>query len=310
MARNNELDPSIEGFDTEDVIYRRPTSRRVQPVPQQEPEPDPNPVGMHHGASSPRQDDRPNWLGRLVGTRTRSFLGIFLLLCCVFIVVAFVSHLKNAASYQAIVANASQQEVAEAGVNNSAGGFGAWLAQVFMCDSLGLGSLVFIVYAWMLGLALLGFKKIKFWALTFHTLLLAISISVVLGLVFYATPSVLKWGGLHGHFINKFLIDHTTVFGAILVSCLLIAAVCCVYLDQLRRLWNKWRQSVETRRMRAALEREREEKAKCLADIDEEAPVAIPAENTGMQPDAVRAQQEPPTIDLVEIFSIDEDPQP
>ncbi len=234
--------------------------------------------------------------------RLRLFVGCFLLLLSVFIVVALVSHFKYSKVDQSIVDNMTQSEIAAdpSLVKNAAGGFGAWIAKVLFCDALGVGSIAFIVYSWILALAVLGFKKCKFWSVTFKTLIVAITASVVLGLVTYNTPSVIKWGGTHGYFVNEFLISHATVLGAIGVSVLLLVTVACVYLEELTRAWKKWRMAVERRRLQEELKREREAKARQLADVAETAAASDPAKEHDEPKDAAEA----------EIVSIDVDEVP
>ncbi len=201
--------------------------------------------------------------------RTHIFLGVTLLLMSVFVIIAFVSHCKNCALDQSIVNNSTIAEMAAnpESVHNAAGGFGAWLSQVFFCDTLGLGSIVLIAYFWLLGISLLGYHKVHFWSLTFKSLLVAISTSMVLGLLTYTSETAMRWGGSHGHYINEWIMDRASWIGATLVSAVLILAVVCVYLNEIHTAWNKWRQAVNTRRAAELFRKEKEKAAAHKFDI-------------------------------------------
>lgn len=192
--------------------------------------------------------------------RLRLFLGVAMLLMCIFILIAIVSHFRAGEYDQSLVLNSTLAEMGSdpSQVRNAGGGFGAWLSNALLCDALGLGSIVFIGYSAILALALLGFRKCKFWALTFRTLLLAVTISLVLGLVTFYTPSVIKWGGNHGYYINKLLIDNGTIIGAICVSALMVGAVVSVYLHELRDAWKRCTESAKVRRLQEQLKKQKD----------------------------------------------------
>lgn len=196
----------------------------------------------------------------------RLFLGIALMLMCVFIGIAVLSHLKFGAYDQSYAQNLTPAQMGHVSdVKNTAGPFGAWLSHVLMSDTFGLGSLALIVYAWILAMSIMGFMKCNFWSLTFKTLLVTVAASVVLGLVTYNSATSFHWGGYHGRFVNEFLMRHTTVLGAILVSILLVAAVACVYLAELKSAFNKWRDKANRIRLQEQLKREKKRE---LADLD------------------------------------------
>lgn len=196
------------------------------------------------------------------------FLGVTLCLVSIFMVAALFSHFNHSEHDQSAVINLGLEEIAKTPgiVDNVGGGFGAWLSEVLLCDTLGLGSIVVIAYMWILALALFGARKCSFWGTTFRCLLLSITISIVLGLVTYHLDTVVYWGGNHGHYVNQYLIANSTYLGAMLVSILLVTAVCCVYLNELRIVWNKWRAAVRRRRLQEELRRERQRELDRLED--------------------------------------------
>ncbi|MCM1452478.1 MAG: DNA translocase FtsK [Clostridium sp.] len=301
MSQSDDLDMALDGYEPDSGYYRRPEivtaqeddevtatiasarALRKKPRPKADDSEESPVADKVEKAAGEKADNSggeaqekrlPAFVRFFLDDRVRLFAGCLLIFLSVFILVAFVSHFKYAKVDQSLLDNMTMHEIASdpSIIMNAAGPFGAWMAKTFFCDALGLGSLAFIVYSWILALAILGFKKCNFWSVTFKTLIVAISASVVLGLLTYYSPSVIKWGGTHGYFINEFLIANSTMLGAILVSLLLLVAVACVYLEELAKAWKKWRLAMERHRLQMELERERKEKARHLADVEENSP--------------------------------------
>lgn len=223
---------------------------------------------------------------------TRLFVGIALMIMCVFMGIAVLSHLKFGAYDQSYAQNLNpaQMGAVSSEVKNAAGPFGAWLSHVLMSDTFGLGSLAMIVYMWILAMSVMGFMKCNFWSLTFKTLLVTVAASVVLGLVTYNSATTFHWGGYHGRFANEFLMRHTTVLGAILVSILLVSAVACVYLAELKSAFNKWRDRANRIRLQEQLKREKKRE---LADLAAAKEAEHQEEPGADMPDEVKDEPEP-----------------
>ena len=118
--------------------------------------------------------------------RTHIGLGIILVAIAFVMSISTISHLKNGAADQSIVAGAaSVGQIADSGesIRNAGGAFGAWLAHVLMTEGLGIGAFVLVYYLAMLGLNLLGAVKCRLWSLTFKCLFSAIALSVIVGFV-------------------------------------------------------------------------------------------------------------------------------
>lgn len=237
-------------------------------------------------------DDGANdaWYQPVVNFFTDDRMRLVLAAVCMvgsfFVAYSLVSYFKNAAHDQSVVLNNSLAEMAAnpAAIYNVGGGVGAWISQLLMSDWLGLGAIAFIVYFWILALALFKVRKCKFWSVTFKTLLVAISASIVLGFFCYNTGTVMRWGGNHGHYVNQLVMAYATEFGALMLSVLLILIVIAVYLNEIRTAWNKWKQMRYNAKMRQALAQERARKAQNLDDptaAEGEASENIAAENSG-----------------------------
>lgn len=190
--------------------------------------------------------------------RTKMFAGIALVLWAAYLLVSAVSYFAIGSDDQSAVISNSVGKMAEtpAEIQNFGGAFGAYLSQNFISNGLGIGALVIIYYFFAIGMSLLNrHKKLSFWFLTMRCLILAITLSVVTGLVTYKADSWFYWGGIHGYEVNSFLISHTGVFGAMMVSILLIGLVMSIYLNELRKVYVAYRRRVNKHRAKVAAER-------------------------------------------------------
>lgn len=192
--------------------------------------------------------------------RFHIFLALTLVVLSIYMVISLTSHFMVGGNDQSAIDNLTMTELAKqpALVENAGGNFGALMSRILMCDSFGLGSVVLIVYMWLLALSLLKVRKCNFWGTTFRCALLTVTISIVLALATFDVASEVYWGGNHGRYVNEFLIANTDYVGAILVSLLLVATVCCVYINELRILWHRYQASAQRRRLREELRRERQ----------------------------------------------------
>lgn len=208
--------------------------------------------------------------------RTKMFAGIALVLWSAYLLVSAVSYFATGSDDQSIVINNTVGKMAEnpSDVENFGGAFGAYLSQNFISNGLGIGSFVLIYYFFAVGMSLLNrHKKLSFWFLTMRCLILAITMSVVTGLVTYKADSWFYWGGVHGYEVNSYLIAHTGVFGAMMVSILLIGLVMSIYLNELRKVYVAYRRRVNRHRAKVAAERaaKEEERRKIEQTLKESA---------------------------------------
>ncbi len=194
-------------------------------------------------------------------SRTHKFFGIVLLLIATAITVVCLSHIHSAAADQSEAINRSVLEMSDEPneIQNVGGPLGAKVSYLFISQWFGLGAIAFIVYFAILGLGLLGSKRISFWSLTFKTLLFAISSSIILGLLTYNLPTEMFWGGMHGHYVNHFLFSTTGFIGPVLVSVLLASAIVLIYINDLAAIYQNFKEKQATVRHRQEMEEEKEE---------------------------------------------------
>lgn len=183
-----------------------------------------------------------------IDRRVQMFLGILALVVGGVMLIVIVSHMRHAAADQSKALNMTVAEMtanaAKMPTENVGSSFGVWLSHVLFADMLGVGAFVIAVYLMLVGACLCAKRKFAFWALTFKSLLLAVTVSVVTGLVTYAADSEVFWGGTHGHYVNKFLFDNAGFVGAVAVSLLLVAAVVCAFYYPLCNAWQGCRRRI------------------------------------------------------------------
>ena len=243
--------------------------------------------------------------------RFHAVIGVALVLGAVYMVVASISFLRSGAEDQSLITSNSIEQIVTSGskVLNSGGPVGAKLTQSIIVQGLGLGSLALIAYLVILGLSLMGIRKNGFWSLTFKTLLVAITISVTLGLASLWLGSEFYYGGYHGHYINMLLVSHIDWIGAALVSLLLLVAVFYVYINDLLAIYNRWQSlrrarkaKAEQQRMEMEEDRERVRRAMAESDMDHSA-----AENSSDETNPTAPVAEPLSVGFEDYNEIEGD---
>ncbi|MCH5220192.1 MAG: DNA translocase FtsK [Muribaculaceae bacterium] len=200
--------------------------------------------------SDDADEETPAIVNFLLSRRVGIWLGMVLLILSVAIFITLLSFLKNGASDQALILNMSTDELRHSGLSldSEVGIFGARFGQYLFADSFGLGAFVLAIYLAIVGFNLLFNRPFNFWGLTFRSILLTVSISIVLGLITYPLASSTFWGGIHGHYANRWLLEMTGIPGALAVSAILICTIIAVYFNELRNAYIKWRNKIEERR--------------------------------------------------------------
>lgn len=190
--------------------------------------------------------------------RTHYFMGILLLIVAVYLLIASISYFSSGANDQAQILNNTISELSHNSnsIDNSGGPLGAFISHSLIASGLGIGSFVLIFYLVALGITLVKFYKFKFLPLTFKCIIIAISLSIVIGLITYNTDNYFYWGGEHGHFINEFLINTTGIWGALGVSIILITLVVLIFFKELCFIYKKSRQAISDRQTRLKNESE------------------------------------------------------
>lgn len=183
----------------------------------------------------------------LFDVRTHGIIGVLLIIASIYLFIISVSFFSSYEDDQSLVLNNTISQIAQnpQDVKNIGGATGVSIAHTLYAEWIGLASLVFIFYIGIIGFALMRVIKINFWSLTFKCLMLAITISIVLGLISYNITSLFHWGGDHGYYINEFLIRYIGVLGAIMVSIALVAIIIYIYLNDLKNLYKAYRTRIE-----------------------------------------------------------------
>ncbi len=282
-------------------------SRETLP-PVSEPEKPRRAASAKHAASKAKPaGQKPKRTLPTIDSRWIMFGGVVVLLFAAYVLIALLSTLFTAGADQSVVVYNSVGQIVSTGgkVANSAGPFGAWLGSTLLTGSLGVGSFVLVFWLVEVGLAMLGVIKIRFWSLTLKSLILAISISIVVGLLTYGSASVIRLGGHHGYYVNKILEEYASIFGAIAVSVALVALVSVLFMRHIVRVYNNVRARVSAFQEKQAERRAARESA--LAPTGS-APESEPAAVT--EPVVEDVHDDIPEPEVDDVFDKEPEPDP
>ncbi len=240
-------------------------------------------------------------------SRAKIFVGILMMLLAAYMLVATLSMLANPAADQAAVQYNSVGQIVSSGqtVDNAAGPAGAKLSNFLLTGTFGIGSFVIIYWLVMVGLRLGNWIKLNFWTFTLKSLVLTTTVSIVTGLITYSMGLVLRLGGNHGYYVNKWLIDRTTAIGALCVSIALVSLVIIIYLTQITAAITAYRKKVAALKEAhlARIRKEKEDREKLAEQLAGSAHESEMIEN----PEEDTAGTEGSIIDLGGTQPLDDD---
>lgn len=236
----------------------------------------------------------------LTDKRFLAVLGVLLVFGAVYISVAALSFFRAGAEDESLMTSRTYTEITSSGaaVSNSAGPLGAKLAQSVIVEGLGLGSVALVVYLVLLGLSLMGLRRMSFWSLTFKTLLVAVAASLVMGLVCMWTKADINLGGYHGLYINQWLVLHADWVGAALVSAFALVTVFYVYINDIVTVYNRYQAMRRASREKAEQARYEHEQARqrvrqAMEEADRREREQYEAEHPAEQPEPPVREREP-----------------
>lgn len=186
----------------------------------------------------------------LRGSHVRLLIGVLLGLFGIYTAWSLFSFLGHGAADQSVVLNNAATEVASAesvAVRNSGGSFGASLANALFNKGVGLASFLLPLWMILIGLGLVGVKKIKFFTTTFTCLLLAIAVALPLGYLSLGSSSHLLLGGNYGKYVTMFLRGYVGDIGTILIYVLVIFALILLWYQTIVKAFKRARKLLKRR---------------------------------------------------------------
>lgn len=198
----------------------------------------------------------------------RLVIGIGCLLLAAYLLVAFISYVKVGMADQSAVENLPNGQAA--GVRNLAGEGGARISHFLINDTFGLGSIVLVV--WLVWMSLKQFGVLRFKAVNFtiKCFVALITVSLIVGLMTIAVDSHFHWGGNHGYYINRTIIDYTGWIGAALLCVLMLTIFFVICVNDIWQYFLRIRRRKKAEREALlALQAEEEEKAARIAAMQE-----------------------------------------
>ncbi|MCC8037374.1 MAG: DNA translocase FtsK [Bacteroidales bacterium] len=253
---------NISSYNT-DILHGRSSSTAEEPLKGAatlEAEADDTPATKSRKKKAAVAKEPSRFVKFFTDKRLQGAIGLLLILCAVYALIASISFLSHGADDQSMVDHMTIEQMTghTTEVRNIGGPVGAWVADTLFNQWFGYGAFVVIAYMVLVGLALIKVRKCNFWALTFRSLVLTISLSIVLGFAAFELGAMTYWGGYHGYAVNALLTAACGDLGAVIVSILLIGIVCYVYLNDLITVYNAYQRRMEIRREKQRLKEEQE----------------------------------------------------
>lgn len=243
--------PSVGNVKAEEKKDKTPRSHIVKNTRnKKKPEPAPK-----------QQAEKVNFITKVrrffEGPSFRILFGIFLGCLTVYLGVAFFGYFSSCIADQSQIAYSPVG--AAQNISNPGGEGGARLSELLINQGFGLGSLVIVIWLGALTLKLLvGKPKFKTVDFTIKCIVALITVSLIIGLVTYTMHTPVNWGGVHGTYVNEFIIHFVGGIGAVLLSIFMLAVFVVICLrDFIKWILKVRREHAERRRIAAAEKAER-----------------------------------------------------
>lgn len=253
--------------------------------------------------SENRNNEKTNIFNFFKDKRTHILIGVFMLICAVYLLIISISYFSVGDIDQSRVLHNSISELSQQNesIQNAGGPFGAVLSHSLITQGLGVGALVLIFYLAAIGISLLNIYKFRFWPFTFKCIIISITLSIVTDLITFNNSSYIYWGGEHGHFVNDFLLRTTNIWGALGVSIILLTIVALIFFNEIRALIIYSRKAILNRQVRIRKEAEKEDNY--TSDIDNQ-PIATPTLVDFEEKETIENQEESEIDEKTDVIDI------
>ncbi|MBQ7042830.1 MAG: DNA translocase FtsK 4TM domain-containing protein [Muribaculaceae bacterium] len=253
--------------------------------------------------SENRNNEKTNIFNFFKDKRTHILIGVFMLICAVYLLIISISYFSVGDIDQSRVLHNSISELSQQNesIQNAGGPFGAVLSHSLITQGLGVGALVLIFYLAAIGISLLNIYKFRFWPFTFKCIIISITLSIVTDLITFNNSSYIYWGGEHGHFVNDFLLRTTNIWGALGVSIILLTIVALIFFNEIRALIIYSRKAILNRQVRIRKEAEKEDNY--TSDIDNQ-PIATPTLVDFEEKETIKNQEESEIDEKTDVIDI------
>lgn len=166
--------------------------------------------------------------------RVHFILGVIIAFTGIFILLAIISFLFTGASDQSLVLNRSFWELVRSNtpdIQNWTGAGGAYIAERLVNEGFGIASIFIPVFLIYTGLRIMKVSTFSFFKALFISAFCLIGISILsaftLDKIFPNTH--VKWGGIHGIYIEKLLFNSIGKPGIILLLILLVVIIAVIF---------------------------------------------------------------------------------
>lgn len=167
-----------------------------------------------------------------VDGRTRFALGMVLILISTYLLIVMVSFFMTGDVDQSKILNSTPIELANAGdnVSNAGAALGAKLSNDLIYNGLGLGSLVIVIWSFVIGMRLIRRKKMYFFSFTTISLIAVCAISMTLAVLsIYFDLTFFPLGGNFGKYSCLYLMKLIGIPGVLILDFVLLMlwVLCC-----------------------------------------------------------------------------------
>lgn len=195
-----------------------------------------------------REEVRPNKLVRLYrNERVRISVGLFVVICCLFVSLSFISFFFTGAADQSILQGANPGDALDlrSQIQNWTGYRGAKLADFFINRTFGISCFCPLFFVFVLGIRGLGIKCLPLFRTFVITSFSLFWLSLFFGFFFVPVyeSTFLYLGGEHGYYLSKWFEGQIGWFGTFLLLCVSLLIFCILEFSStlpfLRDLRNK-----------------------------------------------------------------------
>lgn len=156
----------------------------------------------------------------VTNSTTKMCIGIFLILLCLFVSVAFLNFFSACSTDASLIeSGVSPTQIAQEGAENVSGFSGAVVADFMVNKTFGISSFCIIIILFCISLKIIFSQNFRLGRIIGCNLFWMLWLSLFLGLVCtpFSDNSSIYWGGLHGQNAAMFLNTYIGVFGTVLV---------------------------------------------------------------------------------------------
>ncbi len=161
------------------------------------------------------------WMAQAKEYKVRFLIGLILLILGAYLFVAFVTFLFTGAIDKSVFDNSLWELLTNSDlkIKNQTGKLGAWLADTFINQGVGLPALLLPFCLFIIAFRMMGVRVLPVRKTIWHSFVVTVWLSIALGFTFYAWADSFYFlpGGYHGYFMAKWFMSIIGILGTFLI---------------------------------------------------------------------------------------------